>query len=69
MMLPMPTPPTRTATAPRPRNSPVKAVRAAARAARMLDGRLTCTPSGWAGFAVNGSTLTTGCTWSGDARR
>ena len=28
----------------------------------VLDGRLTCTPSGWAGFAVNGSTLTTGCT-------
>jgi hypothetical protein len=47
----------------------VKAVRAAARAARMLDGWLTCTASGWAGFAVNGSTLATGCTWSGRARR
>jgi hypothetical protein len=69
MMLPMPTPPTSTATAPRPRNRPVKAVRAAARAARMLDGRLTCTASGWAGFAVNGRTLATGCTWSGTARR
>jgi hypothetical protein len=69
MMLPMPIPPTSTATAPRPRNSPVRAVRAAARAARMLDGRLTWTASGWAGFAVNGSTLATGCTWSGAARR
>jgi hypothetical protein len=69
MMLAMPTPPTSTATAPRPRNSPAYAVRAAARAARMLDGRLTCTASGWAGLAVNGSTLTTGCTWSGAARR
>ena len=69
MMLAMPTPPTRMATAPRPRNNPENAARAAARAARMLDGRLTCTPSGWAGFAVNGSTLTTGWTWSGAARR
>jgi hypothetical protein len=69
MMLAIPTPPTSTATAPRPRNSPVNAVPAAARAARMLEGRLTCTASGWAGFAVNGSTLATGCTWSGVARR
>ncbi len=46
MMLAMPTPPTSTATAPRPRNSPVNAVRAAARAARMLEGRLTWTASG-----------------------
>ena len=69
MMLAMPTPPTRMATAPRPRNNPAYAAPAAARAARMLDGRLTWTASGWAGLAVNGSTLTTGCTWSGSARR
>ena len=47
----------------------MSAVPAAARAARMLDGVLTCTPSGCAGLAVNGSTLVTACTWSGSARR
>ena len=35
----------------------MSAVPARARAARMLDGVLTCTPSGCAGLAVNGSTL------------
>ena len=69
MMLAIPTPPIAAATPPSARKSPVNAVRAAARAARMLDGLLTCTPSGCAGFAVNGSTLATAWTWSGSARR
>ena len=62
MMLAMPIAPTAAAIAPRPRNSPVSAVPARARAARMLDGVLTCTLSGCAGLAVNGSTLVTACT-------
>ena len=62
MMLAIPIAPTTAAIPPRPRNTPVSAVPAAARAARMLDGVLTCTPSGCAGLAVNGSTLATACT-------
>ncbi len=69
MMFAIPRPPIAAATPPSARNSPVNAERAAARAARMLEGRLTCTASGWAGLAVNGSTLATAWTWSGAARR
>jgi hypothetical protein len=43
--LAIPTPPTSSATAPRPRNNDVKAVLAAARASRASDGRETCSGS------------------------
>jgi len=48
---------------------PEKAVLAAARAARMPEGRLTRTVSGCAGLAVKGRTAATAWTWSAAARR
>ena len=50
--LAIPTPPTSRATAPRPRNSAVNALLAAARAASASLGRLTSTSSGCSGLAV-----------------
>ena len=64
MTLAMPTPPTSSATAPRPRNSAVNALLAAARAAIASDGRDTCTWSGLSGLAVAGTTSRTLSTWS-----
>ena len=64
----MPTPPTSSATAPRPKNSPVNAPRVAALATSASDGRTTWTASGWTGFAVTASTDSTADTWSGSVR-
>ena len=52
--LAIPTPPTSSATAPSPRKSAVKASLTAARASSASEGRLTCTSSGFSGFAVAG---------------
>ena len=69
MVLAMPIPPTSSATAPRPRNSPVSAESAAARAASASDGRLTWTSSGLAGLTAEGSSARTRSTAAGSARR
>ena len=50
--LAMPTPPTSSATAPRPRNTAVSVLWASARACSASEGRLTCVCSGFCGSAV-----------------
>ena len=54
MTLAMPTPPTRRATAPRPRSSPLYAPLAATSALRMSDGKVTATTEGLAGIHGGG---------------
>lgn len=62
MVLATPTPPTSSATAPRPSSSPVNASPAAFLAASASDGRDTCTSFGASGFAVAPSTSRTSST-------
>ena len=68
MMFATPTPPTSSATAPRPRNSPVSALFAAARASSAADGWLTSTWSGCSGSAVAASSDCTAATAAVSAR-
>ena len=64
MMLATPTAPTRSATAPRPRNRPSKAPLASAWATRASEGWLTLTPLGFSGLAVAARRLSTALTRS-----
>ena len=63
-MLATPTAPTRRATAPRPRNRPLRALLASAWATRAEEGWLTLTWLGFSGLAVAASSLSTPLTRS-----
>ncbi len=63
MMLATPTAPTSSATAPSPRNRPLKAPWASARAVSVAEGWLTSTSLGASGSAVAASTDWTAATW------
>ena len=63
MMLATPTAPTSSATAPRPRKSPLSAAWASAWATRAADGCETSTSFGDSGLAVAARTESTAFTW------
>ena len=67
-MLATPTAPTRRATAPRPRNRPLRALLASAWATRAEEGWLTLTWLGFSGLAVAASRLSTSLTRSFSVR-
>ena len=69
IVLAIPMPPTSSATAPRPRNRPVSALSACARAASASEGRLTSTSSGCSALAADGSSSWMRSTADGSARR
>ena len=69
MTFAIPTPPTSSATAPRPSSSDVNAPFAAARASSASDGRLTYTSSGCSGLAAPATMSRTAGRRSGSARR
>jgi hypothetical protein len=68
MTFAIPTPPTSSATAPRPRNRLENAFFAAILACSASEGWLTWTSFGFGGFTVAGSTSDTALTWSGVVR-
>gem|GEM_PF-4392594 len=68
MMLATPIAPTSSETAPSPRNRPLNALCALARASSAADGLLTFTSPGDSGFAVAASTDWTAAIWSVRAR-